>query len=127
MSGLEKVLRRLRSLRKKRALTQDKLALSLGVSRSTYVRKEQGNIPVTTEEWLKLADFLGVEVSYFFTQENAAEVAEDSHGRALVSLYGFLTTHERRDLIRLIEIAFKGVKRKNVREQIVRLCDGQAE
>jgi len=124
MSGLEKVLRRLRVLRKKQALTQDELAVFIGVSRSTYVRKEQGNIPVTTEEWIKLAECLGVEAGYFFEKEGEPiEALADGHGNALLSLYGSLNMGEQKDLLRLIEIAFKGIKRKNVRDAIAQLSE----
>lgn len=60
------ILDRLKALRKELALRQESLAARLGVDRSTYVRKERGAIPITTDEWLKLAKALDREPSYFF-------------------------------------------------------------
>ena len=60
------VLERLRALREELALNQDYLAKRVGVDRTTYVRKERGVIPITTEEWIKLAAAMDREPSYFF-------------------------------------------------------------
>ncbi len=126
MSGLSNVLRRLKALRNQRALSQYDLAAALGVNRSTYVRKEQGHIPITTEEWIKLAAFMGVEASYFFADEGAdTQVLEDGKAETLASFYSSLDVMEQEDLLTLIIIAFKGIKRKKVRETLARLKKGR--
>ncbi|MFQ5428302.1 MAG: helix-turn-helix domain-containing protein [Thermodesulfobacteriota bacterium] len=126
MSGLSIVLKRLKALRTRRGLSQNVPAKCLGVNRSTYVRKEQGGIPLTTEELIKLAELLGVEPGYFFMSDvEAMEVLEDGHAGTLASLYRSLKGEEQRDFLTLIVIAFKGIKRKKVRENIARLRDGK--
>jgi len=126
VTRLGKVLERLKSLRQRCSLSQDAAAKVLGINRTTYVRKEQGHIPITTEEWLKLAAFLGVEPGYFFvTSEAAVPEGEDVCGRTLLALYRSLRSVEQRDMLTLIVIAFKGIRRKKVREKIARLREGQ--
>ncbi len=66
MRELKEILDRLKSLRKTRGIRQGEIAKELGVDRSTYVRKEQGEIPIITEEWLKIAKMLDVNPAYFF-------------------------------------------------------------
>lgn len=103
-------------------MSQSELARCLGVNRSTYVRKEQGNIPITTEEWITLAGFMGVEAGYFFASDSAGEVLhEDGVAGTLASLYSSMQVMEQEDFLTLISIAFKGIKRKKVREAIAKL------
>jgi len=124
-NSLQKVLARLKALREMRSLGQCVLADTLGINRSTYVRKELGNIPITTEEWMKLAARMNVEPRYFFEVDSEfANTYEDAQDRALLALYHSLKATERHDLLTLIIIAFKGVKRKKVRENIARLSEG---
>jgi transcriptional regulator with XRE-family HTH domain len=61
------VLQRLKILRKTQYFRQEDISKKLKIARSTYARKENGTIPITTEEWLKLADVMDVEVDYFFS------------------------------------------------------------
>jgi len=125
MTGVKTVLIRLKALREQNSLGQCVLAETLGVNRSTYVRKELGYIPITTEEWVKLARRMDVKTSYFFEAESSGvEDNEDSPHRALLALYRSLKVMEQRDLLTLIVIAFKGIKRKKVRENITRLREG---
>ncbi|MFQ5353584.1 MAG: helix-turn-helix domain-containing protein [Thermodesulfobacteriota bacterium] len=126
MSRTCKVLKRIKALRKRSDLSQNALAECLGVNRSTYVRKEQGRIPITTEELIKLAELMAVEPGYFFmTDIEAEEVLEDGHAGTLASFYRSLRVMEQQDLLTLIVIAFKGIKRKKVREKIARLEEGR--
>lgn len=61
------VLHRLKILRKTQYFRQEDISKKLKIARSTYARKEKGAIPITTEEWFKLAEAMDVEVDYFFS------------------------------------------------------------
>jgi len=125
-TGVRKVLMRLKALREQCSLSQSAVASRLGVNRTTYVRKEGGHIPITTEEWLKIAALLGVEPGYFFiVTEKRPDEGADAYGVTLLALYRSLRAMEQRDLLTLIVIAFKGIRRKKVREKIARLREGQ--
>ncbi len=122
MTGLKKVLIRLKALREQNSLSQSALAKTLGINRSTYVRKELGYIPITTKEWIKLAVRMKVNPGYFFLRDGgSAEELGDGRDMALLALFHSLKGVEQRDLLTLIIIAFKGIKRKKVRENIARL------
>lgn len=66
------ILDRLRVVREAKMLSQDDLARRLGIDRTTYVRKENGRIPVTTEEWLKISRIIEEDVEFFFQGPAAA-------------------------------------------------------
>lgn len=55
---------RIRQVRKKQGVSQEKLAKSLGITRQAISQYEIGNRKPDIETWQKLADFLGVSVSY---------------------------------------------------------------
>lgn len=55
---------RIREVRKKRGVSQEKLATSLGITRQAISQYEMGNRQPRLETWQKLADFLGVTVPY---------------------------------------------------------------
>lgn len=61
------VLDKLIKQRLMRKLRQGDIAGHLKIDRTTYVRKERGEIPITTDEWLMIADFLSIKASVFFT------------------------------------------------------------
>ncbi len=48
-ADMKEVLSRLRSIRVAKGLRQADMAEQIGVDRSTYVRKERGLIPISTE------------------------------------------------------------------------------
>ena len=60
------VARRIRGKRRALALTVDDLAKALGVDRSQVEAYERGTVRVPPEHLVKLSEFLGVPVSYFF-------------------------------------------------------------
>lgn len=60
------LLKQIRKIRKEKGFTQENVAKEIEVERSTYVRKEAGSIPITTKEFMKIAQFL--EFSYEFNQ-----------------------------------------------------------
>lgn len=117
------ILARLKTLRVEKSLRQGHVARRLGIDRTTYVRKEQGAIPITTEEWLTLAQTMELEPSYFFSYpcelENDPEHEEIE--QLLLKLYRSLSREERNNLIRDIKAALKGIRRKTVTETLERL------
>ena len=58
--------RRLRGKRRALGLSQDDLARALGTGNDVIEAYERGALRVPGEHLLKLADYLGVPVSYFF-------------------------------------------------------------
>jgi len=66
MEKLNQILDRIISSRKEKEYTQAEVSARLGLARSTYARKELGNIPLTLDELLLIAEFLGMPILSFF-------------------------------------------------------------
>ncbi|MBI5588045.1 MAG: helix-turn-helix transcriptional regulator [Deltaproteobacteria bacterium] len=109
MLNAKDILKRLKTLRIEKALRQEHVAKTLGVSRTTYVRKEQGTIPITTEEWVMLAEAMGKELGYFFSLSGMGDKEA-----FLLKFYRVLTPDERVDLLSGIDLIFKKAKRKEI-------------
>ena len=58
--------RRIRGKRRALGLTEDDLAKAVGVGRDTIEAYERAGSRVPSEHLIKLAELLGVSVSYFF-------------------------------------------------------------
>jgi transcriptional regulator with XRE-family HTH domain len=58
--------RRIRGKRRALALTEDDLAKVLGADRRQIEAYERGSVRVPPEHLVRLSEFLGVSVSYFF-------------------------------------------------------------
>lgn len=58
---------RIQNLRKEKKFTQHDVASQLGMHRTTYNKKENGETPFTLEELTHLADLLNVNVSFLQT------------------------------------------------------------
>lgn len=56
----------LKKLRKARRLSQEETAGVIGVTRSTYGKKERGELPINIGELKSLADFYGMDIRDFF-------------------------------------------------------------
>ncbi|OGQ59596.1 MAG: hypothetical protein A3J24_06580 [Deltaproteobacteria bacterium RIFCSPLOWO2_02_FULL_53_8] len=114
------ILCRLKMLREERALLQEHVAKSLGIDRTTYVRKEKGLIPITTDEWLKIAKTMKTEPEFFFyacaaaTKDRTASCDE----QALLKLYRSLTPEERIEFISYINEAVKEIRSKAAHEAL---------
>ncbi|MBI5598779.1 MAG: helix-turn-helix domain-containing protein [Deltaproteobacteria bacterium] len=120
MLSTKDILKRLRALREEKYLKQEFLARQLGIDRTTYIRKEKGRIPITTDEWLRLAQAMGRDLTYFFLSDNApaANGVTEGSEELLVRLYRSLSIEEKQDLISCLRLILKGVKRKGVRDTI---------
>ncbi len=116
----EATLKRLKEIRTCKGLSQEDLARGLGVDRTTYIRKEQGSIPITTEEWLKIALVLDEEPVYFFSlnEGGRSPVNVEEDERILLKLYRSLTPEEQQDMANSLRLMLKGIKRKKVREAV---------
>lgn len=60
---------RLKQLRQKKGLTQQKLAEILGIKRNTYSDWENGKTEPGFENLIKLADLLEVSIDWLFGRE----------------------------------------------------------
>jgi transcriptional regulator with XRE-family HTH domain len=58
--------RRIRGKRRALDLTEDDLAKAVGVGRDTIEGYERASVRVPSDHLIRLADILGVSVSYFF-------------------------------------------------------------
>mgnify|MGYP003482171750 CR=1 FL=1 len=118
------VLERLRALREELALRQDYLAKRVGVDRTTYVRKERGVIPITTEEWIKLAAAMDREPSYFFGADAASEPGLPVREALLLRLYRALRPAEQEDFVCAVYLKCRSIRRKAVQETLKLLQSG---
>ncbi len=119
MSSTKEILLRLRVLRMEKRLRQSYLARRLGIDRTTYARKEKGTIPITTEEWLKIAGALDEEMDYFFISPDSADGGRE---RLLLKLYRSLSPEEQSDLVASIRLMLKGIRKKAVQDTLERLA-----
>jgi transcriptional regulator with XRE-family HTH domain len=118
MLSKKEILKRLKVLREEKRLRQGHLARRLGIDRSTFTKKENGTVPITTDEWLKLAKAMGEGMEYFFT---AASTNIELRERLLLKFYRSLNHTEQRDLLRTIRLILKGMRRKRVHDTLNRL------
>lgn len=113
------VLDRLKNLREELSLRQDYLAKRVGVDRTTYVRKEGGAIPITTDEWIKLANAMGREPAYFFSPGRDIPGPEPGQREALlVRLYKTLRPAEQDDLVFTVYSKCRCIRRKAVQDTL---------
>ena len=104
---------------KRKKLKQDEIAKHLGIDRTTYLRKEKGQIPLTAEEFLLIADFLELnllQVSlqnphlHYSTLMMTGTRLKDEN--LLIRIYRLLNNDERRrDLLFSLRLILKGVER----------------
>jgi transcriptional regulator with XRE-family HTH domain len=114
------ILFRLKSAREERGLRQDEMARSLGIDRTTYLRKEKGHIPISTEEWLIISELLDKDPTYFFidTDMTLEESPTELQEHLISKLYRALDEEERRDFLFTIRLILKGVENKDVSEAL---------
>jgi len=114
MLSKKEILGRLRMLREEKSLLQEHVARSLGIDRTTYVRKEKGRIPITTEEWLKLAQAMQADPAYFFSipkpVEKDCKAAFDEDD--MLRLFRSLNREERSKFICGIREAIRNMRRE---------------
>ncbi|MEK7880949.1 MAG: helix-turn-helix transcriptional regulator [Deltaproteobacteria bacterium] len=124
MLSTKDILKRLRTVREEKLLSQECLAKRLNIDRTTYIRKEKGHIPITTEEWIKLAAAMDKEPSYFFdsgrerprgtrSKSGSGEAVEKPE-RLVITLWRTLNTEEKRDFTACLRLIFRAVRKKKV-------------
>ncbi|MBI5886377.1 MAG: helix-turn-helix transcriptional regulator [Deltaproteobacteria bacterium] len=120
MLSKEEILGRLRTLREARSLLQEHVARSLGIDRTTYVRKEKGHIPITTEEWLKLAQAMQADPAYFFgTPEAIEKDSKDAFDEDdLLRLYRSLNHEERLRFVCGIREAVRKMRQQTAQDAL---------
>ena len=119
MLNTREILKRLKVLREEKRVGQEYLARRLGVYRSTFARKENGSIPITTDEWVKLARAMDEEMNYFFSSSSSLD--KDVRERLLLKLYRSLSLTEQRDLLGTMRLILKGIRRRKVQDTLNRL------
>ncbi|MDV7699210.1 helix-turn-helix domain-containing protein [Chryseobacterium soli] len=65
---------KLRSLRKRKGITQQQIADIIATDVSNYSRKENGDVGIRQEEWEKIARFLDVPVEEIYEEEEAKNI-----------------------------------------------------
>jgi len=65
---------RIRNLREDKDYTQSQIAKILSVSQTTYSRYETGDLDVSSEILIKLADFYQVSTDYILERTNQKEM-----------------------------------------------------
>lgn len=111
------ILKRLKTLREEKDLRQEYIARRLGLDRTTYVRKENGAIPITTDEWLKIAQAMEKDPSYFFSKLDAfCELDRDLKEQLIQKLYRALKKKEQEEFISHVCRALKDIRRPAVQE-----------
>ena len=75
MNECAKIWQRIRELREKSGITQDRLAKELAISRETVVKWENGERDLKTEYTIKLADYFGVTCDYILRGVKAENIS----------------------------------------------------
>jgi len=68
---MEAILKKIKRVRNQKRLTQKEIAEVLCVSQSSYAKIESGNVALTVDYLLKIAQILNVPVTWFLKDENA--------------------------------------------------------
>lgn len=65
ISDAKEMLDRLEALRKEKKLKEEYVAGQLGIEKAEYIGKENGLIPISVKEWLRISDIMEVKMIYF--------------------------------------------------------------
>ena len=114
------ILYRLKMAREERGLRQDEMAQCLNIDRTTYLRKEKGQIPISTDEWLIISEVLDTDPTHFFidSEMSIEESPTELQEHLIAKLYRALDEDDRRDFLFTIRLILKGVKNKEVSETL---------
>lgn len=74
MITINSIGKQLKTLRKERKITQQELADTIGVKRSTLANYEIDRRAISLADLIKLADFYGVGLDYFGLNNNKNEI-----------------------------------------------------
>jgi transcriptional regulator with XRE-family HTH domain len=107
------ILKKLRTMRVSLRLKQEDIARRLGIDRTTYIRKEKGLIPITTEEWIKLAEAVDENTGYFFNPDKTDSPTIEE--KLILGFFRSLSKEEKKDFIATLRLVFGGSRRKKIR------------
>ncbi len=112
---------RLRALRKQAHLTQEAVAKTLRIHRTTYNRYEAGSVAPDQQGLVQLAEMFGVTVDYLLGCERVVDGLSDSDSemvrlnaqeKLLVQIFRQLTDEERQELHQRIQQEYHLSRRK---------------
>ncbi len=118
MTNTEELLKRIKEIRDQKKIKQQDLAEILKIDRTTYLRKEHGQIPITAEELLLISKAFSEEPALLFMPSGSEEspIPANREEIDLLRIYRALNDEERRDFIFSIRLILKGVDSKEVQE-----------
>ena len=97
-------MNRVKELRKEQKITQEKLAASLGISRSAVAMYETGKCELSNEILIACASFFGVSTDYLLglsdEKKSPASVPPSESAQMLRELCGNLTPEYQDELLR---------------------------
>jgi len=109
------VKNKLRTARGEKKMTQDDMAKLLFLSQSQYQRREQGEIHISDDEWVRIAKILGKEVEEIKEEDSVSTIYNyDNHsGNYSASNNYFYTIPEfvMKDLQDYIEVLKEEIKK----------------
>lgn len=99
MNTQEEVLKKLSTMRKKKGLSKEIMSQAIGCGTGEYAKKEKGTAPISTGEWIRIAESLNVPVCAFFSN-----VSMDSAKDSNILLHGYnrLSTKGRTAIMALL-------------------------
>ena len=106
MSGDDNMLDRLLELRKARNITQQRLAVDLGIDQASISSYESGKYLPTGEVLVQLANYFGVSTDYLLglsDVKGATKTPSDTQSVYLLSLFSSLSGAHRERVIGYIE------------------------
>ena len=100
------MLERLYELRKAKNITQQKLAVDIGIDQASISSYESGKYLPTVDVLIKLANYFGVSTDYLLGLSDIkvpVKTPEDDRYTYLLSLFSALTGYQRERVIGYIE------------------------
>lgn len=65
--------------RNTKGLTQDEVAVMMGMDQTTYSRKEKGNLKINSREWKKIAQILDVPLGTIFEDDTSSVIINNDN------------------------------------------------
>ena len=96
---------RIKELRNKRALSQERLALNAGITPAYLGLVERGKRNATVVTIERICAALNISLADFFADADSCEVLEDEIGTQILHQLSGLTTEEKRAFLQLVKDA----------------------
>lgn len=114
---------RIRSRRLEQRLSQTELANSLGLTFQQIQKYEKGVNRVSAGRLAKIAEVLGVPMTFFFGGSDAMGTSRDARSEGASSVFNLLQS---RGSVRMLQ-AFDKIKSRKAREMLVGMAEEFAE